>query len=214
MTSPTSNGWDSFGNTAYGATGILVSNVTTSGQVEGAQVFAFNDGGEYRFLIGNLESRLNDGTSAGAVWGAYHGNTLNSSTSGSIDCTKNINLDIQAEYEFGNFNAPSIEWRGDGTGVYEYQVADSNICGLFFTPTSTRYYAAEPFAKYVTTLYTDQALTNVATEINNDPEGFRYRRLETIGSVAVSNPEFTKDGAYTADFTLGKRTSYALACTF
>ena len=210
VTSPVSNGLFSYGNTAYGQTGMLVSNVTTIGQVEGAQVFAFNNGGEYRFLIGNLESRLNDGTSAGAIWGAYHGNTINSSTSGSIDCTKNINTDIQAEYEFGDFNAPSVEWQGDGTGVYEYQVASNNVCSGVFTPTSTRYYAAEPFAKYVTTLYTDQTLTNVATSF----QGGRYRRLQTIGSTSVSNPEFTKDGAYTATFVNGTKTSGSIACTF
>jgi hypothetical protein len=189
---------------------MLVSNVTTNGQVKGAQVFAFRQGGEYRFLIGNLESRLNDGTAAGAPWGAYYGNTVSSSTAGSIDCTKTMNLDIQAEYEFGNFKAPSTEWKGDGTGVYEYQVANNNVCSGFFTPTSTRYYAAEPFAKYVTNLYTDQALTNKATSF----QGGRYRRLETIGSVIVNNPEFTKDGAYTATFVNGTRTSTAIACTF
>ena len=214
VTSPVSNGLDSIGNTAYGQTGLLISNVTTTGQVEGALVFAFRQGGEYRFLMGNLESRINNGTATGAIWGAYHGNTSSTSTGGSIDCNKNINLDIQAEYEFGDFNNPSSSWTGDGTGVYEYQVANNNVCSGFFTPTSTRYYAAEPFAKYVTTLYTDQALTNVATEINNDPEGFRYRRLDTIGGIAVSNPEFTKDGAYTADFANGTRTTYALACEF
>lgn len=205
-----SNGLDSFGNTAYGPTGILVRDVQPGSQVKGAQVFAFSSNGEYRFLIGNLESRLDNGTSAGLVWGAYHGNTSSSSTAGSIDCTKTMSLDIQAEYEFGNFNAPSIEWEGDGTGVYEYQVASNSVCSGFFTPTSTRYYAAEPFAKYVTTLYTDQALTNVATSF----QGGRYRRLDTIGSMSVNNPEFTKDGAYTATFVNGTRTSTAIACTF
>jgi hypothetical protein len=205
-----SNGLDSFGNTAYGITGILVRDVTPGSQVEGAQVFAFRQGGEYRFLIGNLESRFDNGTSAGLVWGAYHGNTFSTSTAGSIDCTKTMSLDIQAEYEFGNFNSPSSSWAGDGTGVYEYQVADNNVCSGFFIPTSTRYYAAEPFAKYVTNLYTDQALANKATSF----QGGRYRRVETIGSSAASNPEFTKDGAYTATFVNGTRTSTAIACTF
>jgi hypothetical protein len=117
---------------------------------------------------------------------------------------------IKAEYEFGNFNSPSVEWEGDGTGVYEYQVADNDLCNAVFVPTNTRYYAAEPFAKYVTNLYTDQALINKATSF----QGGRYRRLDAIGSVLVNNPEFTKDGAYTATFVNGTRTSTAIACTF
>lgn len=79
-----------------------------------------------------------------------------------------------------------------------------------FTQTGTSYYAAEPFAKYVTQLYTNTSLITPAS-INGTA---RFRRMETRGSSAVSNPEQTKDGAYTATFTSGARTSDSTPCTF
>jgi hypothetical protein len=98
---------------------------------------------------------------------------------------------------------------GDGDGVYEYRIAFSNTCGNNFG-TGTAYYAAEPFAKYVTQLYTNTSLLTPAS-VNGTA---RFRRMGTRGSSAVSNPEQTQDGAYTATFSSGLRTSGSTPCTF
>ena len=195
------SGFDTTGNALYGLTGILVDNNNTSTQADAAFVYAFSTRGDYRLLMGNLESGF----------GAYQGNTSTSSTSGSINCSSTLDTNIRASYEFGDFNSPSGTWNPDGDGVYEYQIATFNGCGSTFTATGTSYYAAEPFAKYVTQLYTDVNLQNQATGLNNT---FRYRRLQERGGSVISNPEYTKDGAYRAFFSSGNKTSASTPCFY
>ncbi len=160
---------------------------------QGAKVFAFNILGEYRIVYGNLSSDFGE---------FPVGNNCNSA--GQQD------LRVNGQLEIGDFYYPSLEWSGDDDGVYEYRLANNISCSNVFTQTGTSYYAAEPFAKYVTQLYTNTSLITPAS-INGTA---RFRRMETRGSSAVSNPEQTKDGAYTATFTSGARTSDSTPCTF
>ena len=161
---------------------------------QGAKVFAFNTLGEYRIVYGNLSSDFGEFQSG-----------VNCNSAGEQDLRANGRLEI------GDFYYPGLDWRGDQDGVYEYRVTTSSIsCSDSFPSNATVYYAAEPFAKYVTQLYTDTSLLTLAS-INGTA---RFRRMETRGSSAVSNPEQTKDGAYTATFTSGARTSDSTPCTF
>jgi hypothetical protein len=160
---------------------------------QGAKVFAFNTLGEYRIIYGNLSSDF----------GVFPvGNNCNSA--GQQD------LRAFGRLEIGDFYYPSFNWWGDNDGVYEYRLANNISCSNVFTQTSTSYYAAEPFAKYVTQLYTNTSLITPAS-INGTA---RFRRMDTRGSSAVSNPEYTRDGAYTAAFTSGARTNDSTPCTF
>ena len=120
-------------------------------------------------------------------------------------------LNINGQLEIGDFYYPGFVWRGDNDGVYEYKITTSSTsCSSSFPSFSTSYYAAEPFAKYVTQLYTDTSLITPAS-INSTA---RFRRMYERGSSAVSNPERTKDGAYTATFSQGARSSDSTPCLF
>ena len=160
---------------------------------QGAKVFAFNTVGEYRIVYGNLSSDFGEFQLG-----------VNCNSAGQQD------LRVNGQLVIGDFYYPNFQWWGDNDGVYEYRLANNISCSNVFTQTGTSYYAAEPFAKYVTQLYTNTSLITPAS-INGTA---RFRRMETRGSSAVSNPEQTKDGAYTATFTSGARTSDSTPCTF
>jgi len=159
---------------------------------QGAKVFAFNTVGEYRITYGNLSSNFGEFTLG-------------------VSCNQAGQQDnrVNGRLEIGDFYYPNFEWDGDGDGVYEYRVSSSSACGSNFG-TGFVYYAAEPFAKYVTQLYTNTSLLTPAS-VNGT---LRFRRMEERGSSAVSNPEQTKDGAYTATFSSGNRTSDSTPCIF
>jgi hypothetical protein len=160
---------------------------------QGAKVFAFNTVGEYRVVYGNLSSNFGE-----------FGFGVSCNQAGQQDFRANGRLEI------GDFYYPNFEWWGDEDGVYEYRVnTSSTSCGSNFG-SGTAYYAAEPFAKYVTQLYTNTSLLTPAN-VNGTA---RFRRMDQRGSSAVSNPEQTKDGAYTATFSSGNRTSDSTPCTF
>ena len=162
---------------------------------KGSKVFAFDTVGEYRIIYGNLSSNF----------GQFQNGAPGCSTAGQQ------NLEVTGAFEIGDFYYPSFEWWGDQDGVYEYRVTTSSTsCSSSFPSNATAYYAAEPFAKYVTQLYTNTSLLTPAN-INGTA---RFRRMQERGSVGVSNPEQTKDGAYTANFTSGNRTSVPTPCTF
>ncbi len=161
---------------------------------QGAKVFAFNTVGEYRIVYGNLSSNFGEFNSG-------------------VSCNQAGQQDSRATgtLEIGDFYYPSFEWQGDDDGVYEYRVkTGSNAsCGPW-VGSGTVYYAAEPFAKYVTQLYTDISLLTPAN-LNGT---IRFRRMQARGNSGVSNPEQTKDGAYTATFSGGNRTSDSTPCEF
>ena len=159
-----------------------------------SKVFAFNTIGEYRIIYGNLSSDFGE-----FQFG------VNCNSAGQQD------LNINGQLEIGDFYYPGFVWRGDNDGVYEYKITTSSTsCSSSFPSFSTSYYAAEPFAKYVTQLYTDTSLITPAS-INSTA---RFRRMYERGSSAVSNPERTKDGAYTATFSQGARSSDSTPCLF
>ena len=157
------------------------------------KVLAFDEIGEYRIVYGNLASNFGE-------------------FQFSVNCTQAGTQDpqVNGRIQVGDFYYPHSDWNGDGDGVYEYRVASNNSCSNFFSSNGTAYYAAEPFAKYVTQLFTDTLLLTPA----NLTGTFRFRRMETRGSSTVSNPELTRDGAYTADFTSGLKTSVPSPCLY
>ena len=104
---------------------------------------------------------------------------------------------------------------GTNPGVYRYQIANNNTCSSTFTSTGVNYYAAEPFAKYVTQLYTDVNLVNEATFTSQAVKRFRRMQLISTASADVSNPEYTNQGAYTATFTTAAvRTGTVTRCLY
>ena len=157
------------------------------------KVLAFDEIGEYRIVYGNLASNFGE-------------------FQFSVNCTQAGAQDLQVNgrIQVGDFYYPQPEWYGDNDGVYEYRVASNNSCSNLFSSNGTAYYAAEPFAKYVTQLFTDTLLLTPA----NLTGTFRFRRMETRGSSTVSNSELTKDGAYTANFTSGLKTSVPSPCLY
>ena len=160
----------------------------------GAKVFAFNTVGEYRIVYGNISSDFGEFQSG-----------VSCNQAGQQD------LRVNGQLEIGDFYYPGFNWWGDQDGVYEYRVTTSSIsCSSSFPGNTTLCYAAEPFAKYVTQLYTDISLLTTAN-INGTA---RFRRMQERGSAGVSNPEQTKDGAYTANFSSGNRTNNSTPCTF
>jgi hypothetical protein len=161
---------------------------------KGSKVFAFDTVGEYRIIYGNLSSDFGEFQSG-----------VNCNSAGQQD------LRVNGQLEIGDFYYPGFNWWGDNDGVYEYRLANSISCSNVFTQTGTSYYAAEPFAKYVTQLYTDISLLTPASSISGTQ---RFRRLDTRGLSAVSNPEQTKDGAYTANFSSGNRIGDSIPCEF
>jgi len=159
----------------------------------GAKVFAFNTVGEYRIVYGNISSDFGNFQLG-------------------VNCSQAVTQDLRVNgaLEIGDFYYPGFQWYGDEDGVYEYRVASNSSCDTLFNSTSTPYYAAEPFAKYVTQLYTNTSLLTPA----NLTGTLRFRRMQARGSSGVSNPEYTREGAYTANFSSGNRASDSTPCLY
>ena len=193
---------------------------------KGGKVFAFDAQKEYRIIIGNISGGGVDEQyeiSSNTNWRefGFFSKTNSYELEQKIGCnnptgrvtTKEANLYVH------DFNAPESNIAPDYSttpNVYRYQIATSNNCSNAFTSNGTNYYAAEPFAKYVTQLYTDTALTTKANTTNTGSQ-FRFRRMHLLNTsdTEVSNPEYTKDGAYTSYFNnTGLSTSNPTPCLF
>lgn len=168
-----------------GGEGIAVKKQSgnSNANSNGAKVFAFNSVGEYRIIVGNIETDF----------GFFGPDGPDCATTDNppqwTDATTTINID--------DFFDPPTSVNPDGDEIYEYQVATSSDCSTTFTDSGTSYYAKEPFAKYVTQLYTDTAMT---TKASFSAGTKRFRRLTHRNGATAYNPEFCKDGAYTASF--------------
>ena len=191
------------------------------------QVFAFNTNGEYRIILGNLSGGgLDVGRSIGQVaWEqfGFFSKTGTYELEQRFGCNSpsgpNEPLATKTSKVYvHDFSAPESNIAPDyGTnpGVYRYQIANNNTCSSTFTSTGVNYYAAEPFAKYVTQLYTDVNLVNEATFTSQAVKRFRRMQLISTASADVSNPEYTNQGAYTATFTTAAvRTGTVTRCLY
>jgi hypothetical protein len=88
--------------------------------------------------------------------------------------------------------------------VYRYELINApgtTPCATSFS--ADYYYAKEPFANYVTQLYTDTNLINTANLTSGVKKFRRMNRVDSADGNAIFNPEVTKDGAYTATFVTG-----------
>jgi hypothetical protein len=191
------------------------------------QVFAFNTNGEYRIILGNLSGGSIDvGRSIGQVpWEqfGFFSKTGTYELEQRFGCNSptGINTPLTTKTSkvyVHDFNAPESNIApdyGSNPGVYRYQIANNSTCSSTFTSTGVNYYAAEPFAKYVTQLYTDVNLVNEATFTSQAVKRFRRMQLINTSSTDVSNPEYTNQGAYTATFTTaGLRTGSITRCLY
>ena len=175
-------------NNVYGSNaGLLVSNkqTTTATIPRGALVFAFNTVGDYRIILGNLQSSF----------GVYNNN---------VDCNAEPEPFANAQLVVGDFYNPPldiadpIDFATYGS-TYRYEIEGPSAgCSTSFN--GVYKYAKEPFAKYVTQLYND---TDFLQPSSLTAGTYKFRRMDRVDSAdgnAVYNPEFTKDGAYTASF--------------
>jgi hypothetical protein len=222
------------------AQGLRLTRVTpsVSGTYDTAysgQVFAFDTAGEYRIILGNLSGGSSDFSSSNPAnydyWdvsgpnsrygffsktGVYELEKKGCTSSGVASPTPLTTK--QSKVYVHDFNAPESNIAPDyGTnpGVYRYQIASSSTCSSTFTSTGVNYYAAEPFAKYVTQLYTDVNLNTEATFGSQANKRFRRMQLINTASTDISNPEYTNQGAYTATFTTAAvRTGTVTRCDY
>ena len=191
------------------------------------QVFAFNTNGEYRIILGNLSGgSLDVGRSIGQVpWSqfGFFSKTGTYELEQRFGCNNptGVNTPLTTKTSkvyVHDFNAPESNIAPDyGTnpGVYRYQIANNSACDSTFISTGVNYYAAEPFAKYVTQLYTDVNLVNKATFTSQVIKRFRRMQLINTSSTDISNPEYTNQGAYTATFTTaGLRNGSVTRCLY
>jgi hypothetical protein len=185
--------------------GMRVENQYTISELTafGGYVFAFSEPGEYRITCGNLAS----------TFGAF--GTQDSSNGQGLRCDLSQDNKSNSRLNIGDFNYPPSSIAPDfntNPNVYRYQVASSISCYSTFSVTSTSYYAAEPFAKYITKLYTDVNLTQVATSVTGTQ---RFRRMKFINTsnYTIYNPEYTVNGAYVANFTDGVLNGIPFQCT-
>ena len=191
------------------------------------QVFAFNTNGEYRIILGNLSGgSLDVGRSIGQVaWEqfGFFSKTGIYELEQKLGCNSpsgsNTPLTTKTSKVYvHDFSAPESNIAPDyGTnpGAYRYQIANNSTCSSTFTSTGVNYYAAEPFAKYVTQLYIDVNLVNKATFTSQAVKRFRRMQLINTSSTDVSNPEYTNQGAYTATFTTAAvRTGTITRCLY
>ena len=191
------------------------------------QVFAFNTNGEYRIILGNLSGGgLDVGRTIGQVaWEqfGFFSKTGTYELEQKLGCPSPTGDDTPlttktSKVYVHDFSAPESNIAPDyGTnpGVYRYQIANNSTCSSTFTSTGVNYYAAEPFAKYVTQLYTDINLVNEATFTSQAVKRFRRMQLISTASTDVSNPEYTNQGAYTATFTTAAvRTGTVTRCLY
>lgn len=174
-------------NGQYGSNGgLFVSNNQTTNQnfPFGALVFAFNTIGDYRIILGNLQSN----------YGAYDN---------SVDCSSEPDNNANAQLIIGDFYNPPMavanptDFATYGS-TYRYEIAGpSAACSTSFN--GVYKYAKEPFAKYVTRFYNDTDFLQPYNPITSS--SFKFRRMDRVDSADgndVYNPEFTKEGAYTA----------------
>jgi len=191
------------------------------------QVFAFNTNGEYRIILGNLSGGSIDvGKSIGQVpWEqfGFFSKTGTYELEQRFGCNNptGVNTPLTTKTTklyVHDFNAPESNIAPDyssNPGVYRYQIANNSTCSSTFTSTGVNYYAAEPFAKYVTQFYTDVSLSTEATFTSQTTKRFRRMQLINTSSTDVSNPEYTNQGAYTATFTTaGLRTGSITRCLY
>ena len=222
------------------AQGLRLTRVTpsVSGTYDTAysgQVFAFDTAGEYRIILGNLSGGSSDFSSSNPANYDYWDVSGPNSRYGFFSKTGVYELEKKGCTSSGvasptplttkqsivyvhDFNAPESNIAPDyGTnpGVYRYQIASSSTCSSTFTSTGVNYYAAEPFAKYVTQLYTDVNLNTEATFGSQANKRFRRMQLINTASTDISNPEYTNQGAYTATFTTAAvRTGTVTRCDY
>jgi len=193
-------GMQAYGQGFGGELGINSEIISsTQGQTPSfsGRVLAFNLVGEYRVIFGNLASNYTAPDAPGNTAPAYR-------IGGSADCSQNQNPNISAQYWTQDFYKPGTNFAPDADpntpNVYRYQIATNSSSSTDFVSDGVNYYAAEPFANYITQLYLDEALTQKASFTTGGDR--RYRRMDRISpsSTRVFNPEFTKDGSYVAYF--------------
>jgi hypothetical protein len=214
----TTNTSTQFGTNGIGINQEIISRSPGDTNVfsPAGRVFAFDNAGDYRFLLGNIAS--NGGSSDFSPF----------SLSGDLSCNIPIvgsDGAIRCIVEFGDFNSPkenfgtfpsiippAPEFSTYGS-VYKYRISSTGSATpvtnpdidstTFPNPPSgfTDIYAAEPFAKYVTQFYTDVNLTNKFTATNN--YYYYFCRLQYIDPNSLpipvqfaSNYESNKGGVY------------------
>ena len=166
--------------------GVESTQATTAGY----RIFAFNgtqDGyteGEYRVTLGNF---------TGSGFGYNPSSPCN--TDSSLNTSKNSLQMGDASYGGPN-----------QSGSYTYKVSQDNVnanCTVIYDTRGT-FYAREFIAKYVTQLYTDQAMTIKATFATQVVRKFR---------IDAVNQEGYTDGQYLAEFsTTGLRETASVGC--
>jgi len=187
---PSIDGLISTVNNNYGSnSGLLVSNKYTEAEgfgADGAKVFAFNTVGDYRIILGNLQS--NYGFYDTGVNCNYTGDSFESSAGLQIGDFYNPPSDIANPTDFATYGS-----------TYRYEIVGPNAaCSSNFN--NVYKYAKEPFANYVTQLYDD---VNFLQPSSLTTGIYKFRRMQRVDSAdgnTVFNPEYTKDGAYTASF--------------
>ena len=178
---------------------VLVNLANSTADKYGGLVYAFNTPGEYRILHANFTS----------TFGALTNNPLSFPANG-FTCSSPgpyVDGDMSHIFETGDFYYPSTSAGGfddqiapggsDPNSVFRYRISQGS-CST--TPTQN-VYAREPVAKYVTQLYTDQALSTKFTSITSGTS-YVIRRMADLVSVnsAFLNPEYTNQGRYTLNF--------------
>ena len=184
----TEDGFTNTINDVYGSKGgLLISNKQSQGQgdlLEGASVFAFDTVGDYRIIMGNLQS----------TYGVYNN---------SVNCNTTPDFNASAQLVIGDFYNPPVDVANPTDfatygSTYRYEiVGPSAACPTTFN--GVYKYAKEPFAKYVTRFYNDTDFLQPYTPITS--ASFKFRRMDRVDSADgndIYNPEFTKEGAYTA----------------
>jgi hypothetical protein len=200
---PSKDGLVSTNNIHYGSNdGLVVSNKyteTEGGSAYGAKVFAFNTVGDYRIILGNLQS--NYGFYNTSVNCNYTGDSFESSAWLQIGDFYNPPSDIIDPTDFNTYGS-----------TYRYEIVGPNAtCATSFPTIPVYKYAKEPFANYVTQLYDD---VNFLQPSSLTTGTYKFRRMDWVDSAngnTVFNPEYTKDGAYTASFlSNGSRSSSSI----
>jgi len=159
-------------------------------------VYAFDTPGEYRILHSNMASTFGKLTPQGDNQNGF-----------SCTAFPYYSTEMEHVFETGDFYYPGSSaggiddaiaaGSGDSNNVFRYRISQGSCSSL----PSLNIYAREPVAKYVTQLYTDQALS---TKLQSISGGTSYviRRMENLSSTASAylNPEYTKNGTYQISF--------------
>ena len=201
----TTNTSTSFGTNGIGINATIFTDNIAITSAPSGRVFAFNNPGDYRFLLGNLAG-------GGGVQHPFPYDqppvtvTPPFGLNGSLDCN-NSNLYLQGSISIGDFYNPGVVGTGPRAiapefstygSVYKYRISSTGSAtpvtnpdidsSTFPNPPSgfTDIYAAEPFAKYVTQFYTDVNLTTKFTATNN--YYYYFCRLEYIDPESLAFP--------------------------